>query len=129
MHTVLDNIDSRDVGALGDIELLASLRQLLADERTLSARMLVHLGEVDARGLYREHAFGSIYLSPDGKRCDQCGFLELHHEQPFGRGGLATPSNIRVLCRAHNQFLAERDYGGAFMRQRIERAQGERGEG
>ena len=48
MHTVLDDIDSRDVASLADAELLASLRRLLADERTLSARMLVHLGEVDA---------------------------------------------------------------------------------
>ena len=61
MHTV-DGIDSRhDVAALGDQELLASLRQLLNQERSLSARLLVHLGEVDARGLYREHAYGSMF--------------------------------------------------------------------
>ena len=61
MHTVLRSIASHDVAALGDAELLATLRQLLADERTLSARVLVHLGEVDARGLYREQAFGSMF--------------------------------------------------------------------
>src|SRR6185503_17556737 len=61
MHTVLHDIDSRDIAALDDAALLASLRRLLADERTLSARMLVHLGEVDARGLYREQAFGSMF--------------------------------------------------------------------
>ena len=61
MHTV-DGIDSHhDVAALGDQELLASLRQLLNQERSLSARLLVHLGEVDARGLYREHAYGSMF--------------------------------------------------------------------
>jgi 5-methylcytosine-specific restriction endonuclease McrA len=59
------------------------------------------------------------YVSPDGKRCDQRGFLELHHEEPFGRGGAATTENIRVVCRSHNQLFAERDYGSAFMRQRI----------
>jgi hypothetical protein len=37
------------------------------------------------------------YRSPDGKRCEQRGRLELHHEQPFGRGGPATVENIRVL--------------------------------
>jgi len=68
-------------------------------------------------------------VSADGKRCDQRGFLELHHEEPFGRGGPATVANILVICRSHNQLLAERDYGSAFMRHRIERAQSEPSEG
>jgi hypothetical protein len=62
------------------------------------------------------------YVSAEGKRCEQRGLLQLHHEHPFGRGGPATVSNIHVMCRAHNQLLAERDYGRAFMQQRIERA-------
>ena len=66
------------------------------------------------------------YLSGDGKRCEQRGQLELHHEQPYGRGGPATASNIRVLCRVHNQLLAERDYGRAFIQQRIEQTRSER---
>ena len=77
--------------------------------------------EVRRQVLARDGARCS-YLGPDGKRCDQRGRLELHHEQPFGRGGPATVENIRVLCSAHNQLLAERDYGRAFMRQRIDRA-------
>ena len=68
------------------------------------------------------------YVSADGKRCEQSGWLQLHHEQPFGRGGPATATNIRVLCKAHNQLLAERDYGRAFMQQRIQHARGERSE-
>lgn len=66
------------------------------------------------------------YVSADGKRCDQRGWLELHHEDPFARGGAATPGNIHVFCRAHNQLAAERDYGADFMRQRIEQARRER---
>jgi len=68
------------------------------------------------------------YVSEDGKRCEQSGWLQLHHEQPFGRGGPATAANIRILCKAHNQLLAERDYGRAFMQHRIQRARTERGE-
>ena len=68
------------------------------------------------------------YVSSDGKRCDQRGFLELHHEEPFGRGGAATVGNIRVVCRSHNQLFAERDYGSGFMRQRMERPRTERSE-
>jgi len=68
------------------------------------------------------------YVSEDGKRCQQRGWLELHHEQPFGRGGPATATNIHILCRAHNQLLAERDYGRTFIEQRIRHARSERGE-
>ena len=82
--------------------------------------------DVRRQVLARDGARGS-YLHADGKRCDQRAFLELHHEQPFGRGGPATVANIRVLCSAHNKLRAERDYGEAFMRQRIERAKRERG--
>jgi 5-methylcytosine-specific restriction endonuclease McrA len=70
------------------------------------------------------------YVSAEGKRCEQRGWLELHHEQPYGRGGAPTVANIHVLCRAHNDLLAERDYGRDFMQRRIERARAERkGEG
>ena len=62
------------------------------------------------------------FVSKDGKRCEQRGWLQLHHEEPFARGGPPTLANIRVLCGPHNRLLAERDYGRAFMQQRIERA-------
>jgi hypothetical protein len=61
------------------------------------------------------------FVSAEGKRCEQRGWLEFHHEQPYGRGGPPTVSNIHVLCRAHNELLAERDYGRAFMKRRIQR--------
>jgi hypothetical protein len=69
------------------------------------------------------------FVSEDGKRCDQRGGLELHHEEPFARGGPPTTANIRVMCAAHNRWLAERDYGSAFIEQRIARARRERNHG
>ena len=62
MHAAQNTVDSCSaIAALGDEELLAMLRHLLAQERTLSARLLVHLAEVDARGLYREQAYASMF--------------------------------------------------------------------
>jgi hypothetical protein len=66
------------------------------------------------------------YLSDEGKRCQQSGMLQLHHEQPYGRGGPAATSNIHVFCRSHNQLLAERDYGRAFVQKRIAEARAQR---
>jgi hypothetical protein len=50
-----------DVGRVTDRELIAQLRHLVRVDRTLSARLLVHLGEVDARGLYRQDAYPSMF--------------------------------------------------------------------
>ena len=47
--------------ALTDDELIATVQRLLRQERELSACLLVHLGEVDARQLYRQHAYSSMF--------------------------------------------------------------------
>jgi hypothetical protein len=57
----LNVVGVQGVGRLGDVELIAGLRRLVQSDRVLTARLLVHLGEVDARGLYREHAFDSMF--------------------------------------------------------------------
>src|SRR5690349_23009871 len=49
------------VSQLGDAELIATMQRLLREERKLSARLLLHLGEVDARQLYRQHAYSSMF--------------------------------------------------------------------
>lgn len=43
--------------------------------------------------------------------------LEFEHMDAFALGGLATTDKVRLLCRAHNQLLAERTFGRAFMKQ------------
>jgi hypothetical protein len=50
-----------EVGRFTDQQLIARLRELVRADQTLGARLLVHLGEVDARGLYRERACSSMF--------------------------------------------------------------------
>src|SRR4249920_3898358 len=50
-----------EVGRFTDQQLIARLRDLVRADQALGARLLVHLGEVDARGLYREHAHSSMF--------------------------------------------------------------------
>jgi hypothetical protein len=50
-----------DVSRVTDRALVDGLRRLVRADHTLSARLLVHLGEVDARGLYREYAYASMF--------------------------------------------------------------------
>ena len=40
----------------------------------------------------------------------------------FARGGKATVDGIRLRCRPHNQYQAERTYGAAFMQRKREQA-------
>jgi hypothetical protein len=63
------------------------------------------------------------YVSPDGRRCTERGFLEVHHHHTtFARGGEATTENLRLACRAHNRLIAERDYGRGFMQKKLHEA-------
>jgi hypothetical protein len=57
-----------------------------------------------------------------GRRCAERKFLEFDHEVPAARGGEATLSNIRLRCRAHNQYDADRVYGAEFMRHKRSQA-------
>ena len=58
-HETSSSIDG--VSQLGDDELVATTQRLLQQERKLSACLLVHLAEVDARQLYRRHAYSSMF--------------------------------------------------------------------
>lgn len=46
------------------------------------------------------------YVSKTGKRCSATHHLEIDHIVPFAHGGLSKLSNLRLLCRTHNQLLA-----------------------
>jgi hypothetical protein len=55
------------------------------------------------------------YRNGQGRRCPERIVLEHHHVYPFGFGGDHSPSHLRLLCRAHNRLMAERDYGRTAM--------------
>jgi len=55
------------------------------------------------------------YVDEAGRRCPERDRLEYHHRHPFGLGGDHSPGNIGLLCRAHNAYLAEHDYGREAM--------------
>jgi hypothetical protein len=49
-------------------------------------------------------------------RCRETQRLELHHEEPFGKGGAHRATNVCLRCRAHNVLAAEQDFGCSFIR-------------
>lgn len=55
------------------------------------------------------------FVDEHGRRCTERHRLEFHHDDPFGKGGAHSVDNVRMLCRTHNLYLAERDYGKDVM--------------
>ena len=55
------------------------------------------------------------YVDQQGRRCEARHGLEFHHRRPFGLGGDHSVDNISLLCAAHNDRLAEVDYGREAM--------------
>lgn len=51
------------------------------------------------------------FVAPNGRRCGKRAFLEFHHAVPHAMGGEASPDNIALRCRAHNQYEAELYFG------------------
>jgi len=70
------------------------------------------------RAVLDRDGLGCCWVDADGNRCGGSAWLELDHQHPSGKGGSSAPENLRLLCRAHNRFPAERAYG----RDHIERA-------
>jgi len=62
------------------------------------------------------------FVSESGHRCEATKALEFDHVLEVARGGEATVEGIRLRCRAHNQFQAERTFGAEFMRRKREQA-------
>jgi hypothetical protein len=58
------------------------------------------------------------FVDERGRRCPERYRLEYHHRVPFGRGGGRTLDNICLMCHAHNQYLADLDYGKDTMDRR-----------
>jgi len=71
------------------------------------------------REVYERDGGRCTFVSPDGRRCEQRGFLELDHVHAYGRGGATTTDNLRTRCKSHNLRSAEREYGRSFIQRRI----------
>jgi 5-methylcytosine-specific restriction endonuclease McrA len=56
-----------------------------------------------------------VFVGEDGRRCTERDRLEFHHQKPYGQGGDRSVENIFMVCRTHNRYLAERDYGKEVM--------------
>ena len=68
------------------------------------------------------------FVSDSGQRCPARSGLHYDHVQAEGRASFEgrttalTAADVRLLCQAHNQLMAERVYGPEFMQHKRELA-------
>jgi 5-methylcytosine-specific restriction endonuclease McrA len=58
------------------------------------------------------------FVSETGHRCAATRRIEFDHILEVARGGEASVDGLRLRCRAHNQYQAERTFGAGFMRRK-----------
>lgn len=70
------------------------------------------------RVVWTRDAGRCTFTSNSGRRCSATRALEYDHVVPFARGGATTIPGLRLRCRAHNQYEAERTFGPELMRRK-----------
>ena len=63
------------------------------------------------------------FVAANGRRCGARQFLEFDHVLEVARGGQSTPENLRLRCRAHNRYTAERTFGTDLVQAKIQESQ------
>lgn len=67
------------------------------------------------RAVWERDSGQCTYVSDHGHLCPARSRLEFDHVLEVARGGEATVAGIRLRCRAHDQYTAERAFGARFM--------------
>ena len=75
------------------------------------------------RAVWERDGGQCTFVSESRHRCEARSRLEFDHVEPVAKGGRATAMNLRLRCRGHNQYAAERAFGRDFMRRKHETAQ------
>jgi hypothetical protein len=70
-----------------------------------------HIPAVVRRHVAERNGLQCGFVGRNGRRCSERADLEYHHRHPWALGGGHDSANIGLLCRRHNAWLAEQDFG------------------
>jgi hypothetical protein len=87
----------------------------IPETRTSASSSSRHIPAAVQRAVRERDEDRCRYMDGQGRRCKARNHREFHHRHPFGLGGDHAVNNIRLMCRAHNAYLAECDYGRNVM--------------
>jgi 5-methylcytosine-specific restriction endonuclease McrA len=72
-----------------------------------------HVPAAVAREVYLRDGGCCTFCAANGQHCSATRLLELDHIIPWAEGGASTVENLRLRCRAHNQYGARKYFGTA----------------
>ena len=87
--------------------------------RAFHAVVRGHIPNDTMRQIVARDGLRCTFVGNDGQRCTARKFIQIHHEDPWARGGGQTVDNLRILCASHNRLLAEKDFGQELVADRI----------
>ena len=70
--------------------------------------------------VHERDSYQCVFRGRDGRRCTARAGLQIDHSDPFGIFHSNEESLLRLLCPQHNLLEAERVYGPAFIRRKID---------
>jgi hypothetical protein len=117
LDTLIRDLEKRKFGAKAS-------RKSQPRARTSSRYVPAHV----RRGVWERDQGRCTFVSSSGRRCATRKFLEFDHVEPVARGGEASVVGMRLRCRAHNQYEAERVFGADFMSRKRHEARQSRAE-
>ncbi len=90
-----------------------------AVKQCATARKRLRIPAEARREVWRRAQSQCEYVDPSTSRaCKSKFLLEVDHILPVAKGGTNAPDNLRLLCRAHNQYCANVEFGSEFMRKK-----------
>ena len=116
-----------DLGRIIDIAITEKLERVEARRFAKTPKPRKSLAETDTRpssryipaavrrAVYERDGGRCTFRDENGRRCSRRDDVEYHHKHGFARGGQHSPANVTLLCRPHNSYLAELDYGKEVM--------------
>jgi len=99
----LERVEARRLG-----KVKSRAKEMAAADTSAGSR---HIPAAVKRVVSERDADRCTFVNPAGKRCSERAGLEFHHDKPYALGGDRSAANIRLVCKAHNAFLAEPPYG------------------
>jgi hypothetical protein len=120
------------VGATGATEASGPGRTKAGDNHAAEAKPAAR--DDGKRGRARDHIRNDVrrevaerdgqrccFVGENGQRCEARGFIEFDHRLAWAKRPDNSAGNLRLLCRAHNQLLAEQTFGAAHIAAAIAR--------
>ena len=83
--------------------------------RGRASKQARHIAANIRRAVWQRDGGRCTFVGENGRRCESRARLEFDHVEPVARSGQTTAANLRLRCRAHNQYEAERRFGKGFM--------------